>query len=147
MIAGRIKLKNYADWKIYYYIQTDSDDTEEIIQRLARVGCSRKFLRRAENLLDADRFNIGLTYSNPERGKSVLVISKTTDIWEFFNSLAHETDHLEKHISQELGFSPYSEDASYLVGEIIRAMFKSVARQMDKRKRCQSLGNGHYICY
>lgn len=147
MIAGRIKLKNYADWKIYYYIQTDSDDTEEIIHQLARIGCSRRFLRRAENLLDAGRFNIGLTYSNPERGESVLVISKTTDIWEYFNSLAHETDHLEKHISDAIGFSPYSEDASYLVGEFIRGMFTDISRKSGKRKSCECFGNGYYICF
>lgn len=54
----------------------------------------------------------------------------STDIWEFFNSFAHEVDHIEKHIAKTLNFSPYSESASYLVGEIIRNMFYNITRKM-----------------
>lgn len=43
---------------------------------------------------------------------------------------AHEVDHIEKHIAKTLNFSPYSESASYLVGEIIRNMFYNITRKM-----------------
>lgn len=47
------------------------------------------------------------------------------------NSFAHEVDHhVEKHIAKTLNFSPYSESASYLVGEIIRNMFYNITRKM-----------------
>lgn len=51
-------------------------------------------------------------------------------LMEFFNSFAHEVDHIEKHIAKTLNFSPYSESASYLVGEIIRNMFYNITRKM-----------------
>lgn len=146
MISGDICLRNYGNWRVAYFIMTDSYDAEEILLKLYRLGCSRKFLCKAESLLNSGRYNIGLTYSNPNKRRSVIVISKTTTIWEFFNSYAHEVDHLEKHISKALGFSPYSEDASYLVGEVIRGMFQDVTLKMTGRKRCHSLGDGHYIC-
>lgn len=57
-------------------------------------------------------------------------LTPSTDIWEFFNSFAHEVDHIEKHIAKTLNFSPYSESASYLVGEIIRNMFYNITRKM-----------------
>lgn len=147
MISGRVKLRNYQDWKVYYFIQTDFEDAEEILERLDGLGCKSKFLRKADNLLHTRRLNIGLTYSNAKRRESVIVISKTTDIWEFLNSLAHETDHLEKHISDAIGFSPYSEDASYLVGEFIRGMFRDISRKAGKRRHCECFGDGHYICF
>lgn len=145
MIAGNFRLKNYDGWRIAYYIMTEPYDAVEILERLYRSGCSRKFLRRAEKLLSSGKLNIGLTYSNPKERRSVIVISRTTTIWEFFNSYAHEVDHLEKHISKTLGFSPYSEDASYLVGEIIKNMFQDVTSRMSWKKRCTRMGKARNI--
>lgn len=110
MIAGKFYLENYANWHISYFIMTDANDAEEILY--------------------SNRRNIGIAYSNPKYKRSAIVVSKTTDIWEFFNSFAHEVDHIEKHIAKTLNFSPYSESASYLVGEIIRNMFYNIIRKM-----------------
>lgn len=87
-------------------------------------------MNRAKEILYSNRRNIGIAYSNPKYKRSAIVVSKTTDIWEFFNSFAHEVDHIEKHIAKTLNFSPYSESASYLVGEIIRNMFYNITRKM-----------------
>lgn len=133
MIHGKFYLNNYANWQIYYFMVTDVSDADVIMHRLHRISCSRKFMSRAEKLLYSNRLNTGLAYSNRLENKSVIVVSKTTDIWEFFNSFAHEIDHIEKHIAKTLGFSPYSEEASYLVGEIIKNMFYDV---MTKCRNC-----------
>lgn len=109
---------------------TDKNDSHCIIDRLRTIGCSQKFMSRAEKLLNSNRLNIGLAYSNRFKKQSVVVISKTTDIWEFFNSFAHEIDHIEKHIAKTLGFNPYSESASYLVGEIIKNMFYNIYQKI-----------------
>lgn len=45
-------------------------------------------------------------------------------------TLENNVDHIEKHIAKTLNFSPYSESASYLVGEIIRNMFYNITRKM-----------------
>lgn len=126
MIAGRFYLKNYADWQISYFMVTDSADAHIILNKLQAIQCSRKFMSRAKKLLYSDRLNKGLAYSNTHKRQSVIVVSETTSIWEFFNSFAHEVDHIEKHIAKALDFSPYSENASYLVGEIIKNMFYSI---------------------
>ena len=133
MIAGGFYLKNYADWHISYFMVTDADDAHIIIDRLRYIGCSQKFMRRAKKLLYSNRRNTGLAYSNKDKYRSVIVVSKTTDIWEFFNSFAHEVDHIEKHIAKTLGFSPYSESASYLVGELVRNMFYNIFKKYYAR--------------
>lgn len=130
MINGKFRLKNYSNWRIVYFIMTDEEDADEIMYELERLNCNRKFLRRAERLLTSRFCNKGLTYTKYELRTSVIVISKTTNIWEFFNSYAHEIDHVEKHIAKALHFSPYSEKASYLVGEIIRGMFYNIFNKM-----------------
>lgn len=130
MITGKFHLKNYANWRIEYFIMTDASDAEDILDALYDLGCSRRFMRRAEKLLYSGFCNNGLAYTKYKRRSSVIVISKTTNIWEFFNSFAHEIDHIEKHIAKALNFSPYSEDASYLVGEIIRGMFYNIFQKM-----------------
>lgn len=108
----------------------DAVNAEEIIDELYSLRCSKRFLNRAKEILYSNRRNIGIAYSNPKYKRSAIVVSKTTDIWEFFNSFAHEVDHIEKHIAKTLNFSPYSESASYLVGEIIRNMFYNITRKM-----------------
>lgn len=130
MITGKFHLENYANWRIEYFIMTDASDAEDILDALYDLGCSRRFMRRAEKLLYSGFYNNGLAYTKYKHRSSVIVISKTTDIWEFFNSFAHEIDHIEKHIAKALNFSPYSEDASYLVGEIIRGMFYNIFQKM-----------------
>ena len=130
MIAGKFYLKNYANWQISYYMVTNADDADEILDRLSYIGCGQKFISRAEELLYSNRRNIGLAYSHKKSKRSVIVVSKTTNIWEFFNSFAHELDHIEKHIAKTLGFNPYSENASYLVGEIIKNMFYDIFKRL-----------------
>lgn len=86
-------------------------------------------MRKAERLLRSNRYNKGLTYTRPILRETVVVISEATDIGEFFNTFAHEIDHIEKHIAKALDFSPYSERASYLVGEIVREMIYTLIKK------------------
>lgn len=126
MIAGEFRLRNYSNWRILYFIITDADDADVILDELNQLRCGRQFMRRAEKLLCSGARNIGLTYTKSWLRTSVFVVSKTTNVWEFFNSFAHEVDHVEKHIAKALGFNPYSEKASYLVGEFIREIFYNI---------------------
>lgn len=86
-------------------------------------------MRKAEKLLKSKRYNKGLTYTKPRLRETIIVISESTDIGEFFNTFAHEIDHAEKHIAKALDFSPYSERASYLVGEIVREMIYTLIKK------------------
>ena len=130
MITGKFYLRNYANWCIKYFMLTDEDDAEHILDCLEDLQCSYRFLSKAEKLLYSNKKNKGITYSKPKLRTSVIVVSKTTNIWEFFNSFAHEVDHIEKHIAKALHFSPYSEKASYLVGEVVRGMFHNIFKTL-----------------
>lgn len=139
MITGSLTLSGYAGWRIRYYMLAHPKNADTILDKLSQLKCSDKFMRRAERLLRSNRRNKGLTYSRPFRRETVVVISEATDIGEFFNTFAHEIDHIEKHVAKALGFSPYSERASYLVGEIVREMIYTLIKKYyvrtDRNKR------------
>lgn len=135
MICGKFYLENYANWQISYYLIADELDAAKILRKLSSLGCSKKFKKRATELLGSGKRNIGLAYSKPNLRASIIVVSQTTNIWEFFNSFAHELDHIEKHIAKALGFSPYSEDASYLVGEFVRNMLYTISTNLHIRNK------------
>lgn len=131
MISGKFRLKNYDNWQITYFLLTDRRDTDEVLEALHKAGCGKKLMHQAEELFNSKRKNTGLAYSRKSKRKSVLVVSKATNTAEFINSFAHEIDHLEKHIARTLGFSPYSESASYLVGEMTRNIFSNITKQIS----------------
>lgn len=131
MISGKIRLRNYSDWQITYYIFTKKENASVILDSLYGLGCNNKFLQKAAGLLESGKRNIGITYSNSRSKRTVFVISETTSLEEFFNSLAHEVDHVEKHIAKALDFSPYSEQASYLVGEILQKIIHNTIKQVN----------------
>lgn len=126
MISGRFKLRGYGNWCVTYHLLTEVEDTEDILNSLRRTCCSLKFLRKAGRLLSSGSKDIGLTYSNRSKRRSVLVVSSATSSGELLNTFAHEIDHLEKHITRAFGLDPYGESASYLVGEIVRNIYNNI---------------------
>lgn len=73
-------------------------------------------------------YNTGFTYS--KGNTSVMVINKCTSIVEVINTYNHEKNHIEMHICKELGIDPYSEEASYLSGDLSELIFDKILQQI-----------------
>lgn len=69
-----------------------------------------------------DEYNTGFTYSNPDVGRSVVVIGKSTSPAEFVNTFAHELRHLTDDIVGAYHMELYGEGVGYLQGEIDREL-------------------------
>lgn len=130
MIRGSVTLHHYRGWKVVYCIAADITDTDDILDVLESVGCSRKRLMKAETMMTRQSCDKGFTYTNKKKRISVITCLKTTNIFELINTFAHEVDHVEKHISKALEFDPYSERASYLVGELVRDIFIDLTEKL-----------------
>lgn len=130
MITGEVILDNYQGWRVRYYLATDSRDAGRITADLKSCGCSDKTLRKAKRLLSSDRCNKGLTVSKRKSRKTFIIASKSTSVYEFINTFVHELDHIEKHIAKALNFDPYSERASYLVGELTREIVTNAINKL-----------------
>lgn len=109
-------------WRVKAYYSVSGYYLCEILHELRRIGCRGDTLDDAYIQLYNCELNTGLTYSNCETRESVMVIAHTSSSQEFANSLQHEQNHLKRHIAQTLGIDPYSEEESYLAGEISAAM-------------------------
>lgn len=94
------------------------------------MGCNKKELRKAENLLKKGSYNIGLTYSNFRDQYSIVVIGLTNTPEEFQNTFDHEKGHLAMHIGKALDIDIFGEEYQYLTGEIGQKMFKIARRFM-----------------
>ncbi len=106
--------------EVYYAV--DAYYANEILAKLSYIGCSEELLEKARKNMLAKKKNMGLTYSNVKKKKSVVVIGLSSSPEEFENTLTHERGHLAAHIGKALGIDPYSENQQYLTGDIARQM-------------------------
>lgn len=110
-------------WRVRVFYCVTSVYTFKILRALREAGADPECEERAFVKLMNGEEDGGITYSNPDRRMSVIVITATSSPEEFANSLQHEQRHLERHIAEAIGIDPYSEDAGYLAGDIAMAMF------------------------
>lgn len=68
--------------------------------------------------------NTGFTYTDFNRLKSVVGISRTTSQEQFFNTIVHEAKHVQSHICRYYNVDEDSEEAAYLIGYIIQQMHR-----------------------
>ena len=116
------------DWRVYVYYVVDECDVDEILHKMRTIGASEGELIKASLTLSADALNCGITYSNIDSRRSVVVIGQADSAEEFASTYDHEKGHLAMHIAEALGLSIYGEEFQYLTGEIGRQMFR-VAKQ------------------
>lgn len=125
MIAQYIQVGR-RNWNILIYYWVDQDDFFEIEESLSQLGCSKKDIKKAFQVLK--KRNTGFTYSDTDYKMSIVCISKTTTISEFVNTAIHEAKHVQSHICQYYGIEENSENAAYLIGYIVQRMYKMFSK-------------------
>lgn len=123
MLRQRFKLRKY-NWSVTCYYAVTSYWVNDIMNELEHIGCNGEILHEAYEQLVCDDVDSGLTYSNKERGKTVMVIALTSSAEEFMKSWTHEMGHLKDHIASAYGISPHGEEIQYLGDEIIGQMWE-----------------------
>lgn len=105
-------------WIVYVFYAVQPADVDVVVNYLRNIVCPYTIMKEAaEHLLTGDK-NSGLTYTNTRLQETVMVIGEATSPEEFFNSLTHESRHLEAHIAQTMNLDPYGEEICYVSGEI-----------------------------
>lgn len=121
MIRQRIRLDGYR-WTISVCYAIDHFEVNAILDELIGLGCDKDELVSARELLTSQDLDSGLTYSNIEKGQTLVVIGACSAPNEFANSLTHEIGHVAQHISRARGLDPYGEEICYLMGSIAEVM-------------------------
>ena len=127
MIRQEIYLPKY-DWMVRIYYSVTTYWTSRIIFDLRAIGCRGTHLENARASLARHELDTGLTYSDFEGRRTVMVISRASSASEFLNSWIHEMLHLCRHVCRAFGIDPYGEEAAYLSGDVGQKMFRVAKR-------------------
>ncbi len=109
--------------RIFYCPKTTSQRSI-VLQRLFDAGCTGKNYRRAMSLLNSGSLNIGLTYTNKDERKTIIVVGCSSDIAEFVNTLTHEINHFIEHVMEALNIESGTEDEAYFTGELFELLYR-----------------------
>lgn len=129
MLRQRIYIHRYH-WEVVVFYESDYRDASYILRELDETGVDDDTYRKAARNLDAGLTDTGLTYSNMEERKSVIVLSKTSSKAEFANTWFHELIHCANHIALANNLDPMGEPIAYVGGELARSMQPVAARLM-----------------
>ena len=111
---------NRYDWTVHVMYDVHSKDSMKVRRYLRDFGCAGIPLEGAFNLVLEGEPNKGITYSNVDTRKTVVVIGWTTSKAEYMNSLSHEMLHVVQHISDVFMINMYGEEACYLLGGLVQ---------------------------
>lgn len=137
MIRQTIYLESAYSWRVTCYYAVTHYEVEEIMRSLIDAGCRGRDLQSAYKNLSSGHPNSGICFSGD--GQSVWVVTVTTDLDEFADSLDHEKHHLATHIADTLGWDLRGERVCYLAGEIGRKM-----RRVSSKFLCECCRHKHY---
>ena len=107
-------------WAVHVMSDVRPEDAAMVEKRLRDLGCSGIPLEDACNLVLEGEANKGITYSNVDIRKTVVVIGWASSRAEYMNSLSHEMLHVVQHISEQFLINMYGEEACYLLGGLVQ---------------------------
>lgn len=114
------------NWLVKAYIDTTSEDAEEILDELRSIGADMDVMRTAYKILRSGKPNSGLTYVSSANRETVIVVSRSTSAEEYFNSIVHEIAHAGVYMCNALGIDLSSEEAAYFQGGLARDLYPCV---------------------
>lgn len=120
--------KHYLDiagkWAFIFAYRIEEKDLGEVGDWLEALGAAPVDIIHAQGVLLG--LNKGFTFSNSRLRMSVMCISDATSLEQWWDTVSHETDHLQDAILQYYDVKPGTEDAAYLQGYIMRAIVKAL---------------------
>ena len=123
MIRSVINIKDY--WTIIIFININYDKFYIIEDELLNINASYNIIDEIYNTISF-KCNMAFAYTNPKLRISIVGINKVTDIEEMLDSIIHEVDHVQADICEYYNVPLNSEDAAYLIGYIIKLLYRSL---------------------
>lgn len=122
--------KHYIDidgyWGVIFLYDYDLMDMDEIAAILDSFGLSERKIRKAMPVLYG--VNSGMTVSRADLTMSVIIVSNATSMEQFFDTIAHEIDHVQDAVDMFYGVRQGSEDSAWLQGYIMRGITNALLK-------------------
>lgn len=74
--------------------------------------------------------NTGMTISRSDLEMSAIFVGETTSVEQFFDTIAHEVDHVQSAICETYGVPYGSEDAAWAQGYLMRTIVRKVKNDL-----------------
>ena len=121
MIIQKLHIKKY-NWRIVILYEVTVEHLKYVLKILNEMDADEEAKEAATRNISANKYNTGFIYSNYINKQSVIVIGKADSSEQLLNTIAHEANHLETHISKVFGFSQAGEESCELIGYIMQRM-------------------------
>lgn len=123
MIKQLFRIDKY-DWKVIVLYEISYRDADYIIDMLKQMDAPDYILRSAYKNVNEGQPNTGFIYSDYDKQRSIIVVSKTTSNRELIYTIVHEANHLQSHIATVFNLDEKGEEVCYLIGDIVKRMYK-----------------------
>ena len=114
------------NWQITIFFPLTCYHVKKIMQELSLIDCNKTDMRKAWRNLTSGKMNNGLTFSNYELRKSVIVFAMSESKEEYFNLVLHELHHLAVQIGVANNMNLEGEGVCYINGDVGMMMFPLV---------------------
>ena len=106
-------------WDIVLVWDIGAEVSAMLVGWLEALGATRAEARKACNVLTGG-LNRGFSYSNPDLQMSLVCIGDASSRAQWWDTVAHEVDHLQNAIMEVYDVEPGTEDAAWLQGYLMR---------------------------
>lgn len=111
------------DWDVFIIIDITCNDSDYVSAKLEDLGCPYVLNKDAYNLFNKCVPNIGLTYSNQLKRRTIIIIGRTFTVEEFINTTSHEVYHFIQQLKKS-NYIDNEEYLAYLTGDLNKEIFK-----------------------
>ena len=129
-------IKHYVDidgkWAVILAYDIGRDDLDEVSAWLDALGANEREIARARRVAMAT--NSGFTFSDPTLRMSVVCVSQATSPDQWWDTMVHELKHVQSHVCQHYHVAEDSEDAAYLIGYLMRQIWRKTAKMRQKKQ-------------
>lgn len=119
----RCKIDIHNSWTIILFINIDYGRYDLLESDLTDILAPASVIDEIYNKIGY-AYDSGFTYSNPNYRISIVGINSQTSREELINTLVHEADHVQAAICDYYHISLITEEAAYLIGDIIKEFYK-----------------------
>jgi hypothetical protein len=123
MIVQKFYIDKY-DWQVVVLYEVGYRNKDYVIDMLKEICNKESIINQAKANLNLDKYNTGFTYSDLDERCSLMVIGKASSNRETVNTIVHEANHLKSHIATKYNIDEKGEEVCYLIGGIVRTMFR-----------------------
>lgn len=112
------------DCEVQVIIVDEEYNIERIGNVLQNLGCDYSQIVVTYNKIKEHKYNIGFTYTNFLKKKSVILIGLQDDKYQLINTIAHESAHLSYNIFKLKHLKQDGEIMCYLLGTIVQIIYE-----------------------